>query len=173
MGRQGSTGLSPVSYLRVCPLAPEKSLVVRTSRYSAAEGRNGADMACNSMHTCPARSCRYGPCCSRLRGGRVWEKFQPERSCLERFAIKPSFSDHLAAEVRARRAVLRLTQHDLAQLAGVSERFVRFVEQGKPSVQLDSLLALLDTLGLELQLVTRTHAAARGGAAAGPRADRP
>jgi hypothetical protein len=32
---------------------------------------------------------------------------------------------------------------------------------------------LLDTLGLELQLVTRTQAAARGGAAAGPGADRP
>ena len=70
-----------------------------------------------------------------------------------------SFSDRLAAEVRSRRAVLRLTQHDLAQLAGVSERFVRFVEQGKPSVQLDSLLALLDTLGLELHLATRTRPA--------------
>src|SRR3712207_7723949 len=53
----------------------------------------------------------------------------------------------LFRSVRSRRAALRLTQHDLAQLAGVSERFVRFVEQGKPSVQLDSLLALLDTLG--------------------------
>jgi HTH-type transcriptional regulator / antitoxin HipB len=82
-------------------------------------------------------------------------------------------SEALAAEVRTRRAVLHLTQHDLAQLAGVSERFVRFVEQGKPSVQLDSLVALLDTLGLELQLVTRTHAAARRGAAAGPEAARP
>ncbi|MDQ0925901.1 HTH-type transcriptional regulator/antitoxin HipB [Pseudarthrobacter sp. W1I19] len=51
-----------------------------------------------------------------------------------------------------------MTQHDLAQLAGVSERFVRFVEQGKQSVQLDSLLALLDTLGLELQLGTRRTA---------------
>jgi y4mF family transcriptional regulator len=71
--------------------------------------------------------------------------------------IKTSFSDYLAAEVRARRAALRLTQHDLAQLAGVSERFVRFVEQGKPSVQLDSLLSLLGTLGLELQLATRTR----------------
>ncbi|WP_240341907.1 type II toxin-antitoxin system Y4mF family antitoxin [Arthrobacter sp. Alg241-R88] len=74
--------------------------------------------------------------------------------------IKTSFSNNLAAEVRARRAALRLTQHDLAQLAGVSERFVRFVEQGKPSVQLDSLLALLGTLGLELQLTTRTRTAA-------------
>ena len=72
-----------------------------------------------------------------------------------------AFTDGLAAEVRARRAALRLTQHDLAQLAGVSERFVRFVEQGKRSVQLDSLLALLETLGLELQLTTRTRAAAR------------
>ena len=46
-------------------------------------------------------------------------------------------------------------------MAGVSERFVRFVEQGKPSVQLDSLTALLETLGLELQLATRTSQAAR------------
>ena len=46
-------------------------------------------------------------------------------------------------------------------MAGVSERFVRFVEQGKPSLRLDTLLALLDTLGLELQLATRTSAAAR------------
>ena len=46
-------------------------------------------------------------------------------------------------------------------MAGVSERFVRFVEQGKRTVQLDTLLALLGTLGLELQLTTRTSAAAR------------
>jgi len=71
------------------------------------------------------------------------------------------FTDQLAAVVRARRAVLRLTQQDLAELAGVSERFVRFVEQGKRSVQLDSLLVLLETLGLELQLATRSSAAAR------------
>ena len=46
-------------------------------------------------------------------------------------------------------------------MAGVSERFVRFVEQGKPSLRLDTLLALLETLGLELELGTRTSAAAR------------
>ncbi|MFD5278136.1 helix-turn-helix transcriptional regulator [Pseudarthrobacter sp. NPDC058362] len=72
-----------------------------------------------------------------------------------------SFSEQLAAGVRARRAVLRLTQHDLADMAGVSERFVRFVEQGKASVQLDSLLAVLDTLGLELTVGTRVSKAAR------------
>jgi HTH-type transcriptional regulator / antitoxin HipB len=67
----------------------------------------------------------------------------------------------LAAEVRARRGRLGLTQRDLADMAGVSERFVRFVEQGKPSVQLDSLTAVLETLGLELTLTTRTSQAAR------------
>lgn len=71
------------------------------------------------------------------------------------------FAEVLAGEVRARRAVLRLTQHDLAQLAGVSERFVRFVEQGKPSVQLDSLVAVIETLGLELKVAARTSQAAR------------
>ncbi len=71
-----------------------------------------------------------------------------------------AFPVRLAAALRARRRELRLTQHDAAELAGVSERFVRFVEQGKPSIQLDSLLALLGTLGLELQLTTRPAAAA-------------
>ncbi len=80
-----------------------------------------------------------------------------------------SFQDRLAAGVRARRGTLRLSQRDLAELAGVSERFVRFVEQGKPSVQLDVLLALLATLGLELQLTTRTSSAARA-LAGGPAA---
>lgn len=72
-----------------------------------------------------------------------------------------AFTDQLAAEVRGRRGALRLTQQDLAQLAGVSERFVRFVEQGKPSMQLDSLLAVLETLGLELKLGLRSREAAQ------------
>lgn len=83
-----------------------------------------------------------------------------------------AFPDRLAAEVRARRGALRLSQRDLAELAGVSERFVRFVEQGKRSVQLDSLLALLGTLGLELRLGTRASSAARA-LAGGPAASDP
>jgi y4mF family transcriptional regulator len=74
--------------------------------------------------------------------------------------LKP-LADQLASEVRSRRGQLGLTQRDLADMSGVSERFVRFVEQGKPSVQLDSLTAVLDTLGLELRLTTRTSQAAR------------
>ena len=77
------------------------------------------------------------------------------------------FTDFLAGEVRSRRTALGLTQRDLADMAGVSERFVRFVEQGKPSIQLDSLVAVLDTLGLELHLTTRTSHAPRTRAGAG------
>lgn len=60
------------------------------------------------------------------------------------------FTESLGAKVRARRASLSLSQSDLADLAGVSERFVRFVEQGKTTVQLEPLLAVLGTLGFEL-----------------------
>ena len=77
------------------------------------------------------------------------------------------FTDSLANEVRSRRTVLGLTQRDLADMAGVSERFIRFVEQGKPSIQLDSLIAVLDILGLELHIATRTSHAARAQAGAG------
>ena len=51
------------------------------------------------------------------------------------------FTAEVAAAVRARRADLRLSQQDLADMAGVSERFVRFVEQGKPTLRLDTLFS--------------------------------
>lgn len=59
------------------------------------------------------------------------------------------------AVVRSRRRALRLTQQDLADLSGVSVRFIRDVEHGKQSIQLDSLVAVLEALGLELQLAVR------------------
>ena len=64
------------------------------------------------------------------------------------------FSTALGSAVRSRRAALSLSQADVADLAGVSERFVRFVEQGKTTVQLEQLLAVLGTLGLELDVST-------------------
>lgn len=61
----------------------------------------------------------------------------------------------LGMEVRARRRELGLQQAELADLAGVSERFVRAVEHEKPTVRLDKLNALLDALGLELHATLR------------------
>jgi len=56
----------------------------------------------------------------------------------------------LAAQVRARRAALALGQEELAELSGTSVRFIRSLEQGKATVRLDKLQAVLGVLGLEL-----------------------
>jgi len=61
-------------------------------------------------------------------------------------------NDLLADTVRARRRQLRLRQDELADLAGVSERFVYALEHGKTSVQLDKTVAVLAALGLHLEL---------------------
>ena len=61
----------------------------------------------------------------------------------------------LGSEVRRRRVELGLRQAELAELAGVSERFVRAVEHDKPAIQLDSLTAVLGVLGLEFRLHVR------------------
>ena len=66
-------------------------------------------------------------------------------------------SSVLAAAVRRRRKELGLRQDELADLAGVSERFVFAVENGKASVRLDKLTALLGALGMHLQ-IRRGHA---------------
>jgi y4mF family transcriptional regulator len=61
-------------------------------------------------------------------------------------------SNTLAHAVRLRRRHLGLRQDELADLAGVSERFVYALENGKRSVQLDKLVAVLSALGLHLEL---------------------
>jgi y4mF family transcriptional regulator len=58
----------------------------------------------------------------------------------------------LADAVRLRRRYLKLRQDELADLAGVSERFVYALENGKLSVQLDKVTAVLAALGLHLEL---------------------
>lgn len=64
--------------------------------------------------------------------------------------------------IRTRRKELDLTQEDLADLARVSERFVRAVEAGKETVRLDKLRAVLAVLGLELVTVVHVPEALRG-----------
>jgi y4mF family transcriptional regulator len=71
-------------------------------------------------------------------------------------------SDAFASAVRRRRRHLGLRQDELADLAGVSERFVYALESGKRSVQLDKVVAVLSALGLHLEL----HRGAAGGISA-------
>jgi y4mF family transcriptional regulator len=69
---------------------------------------------------------------------------------MDQTAENPRERTDLGRAVRERRRQLRLRQEDLADLAGVSLRFVQALEAGKPSVQLDRVRAVLDTLGLRL-----------------------
>lgn len=58
----------------------------------------------------------------------------------------------LGATLRVARKALRLTQADLALAAGVGLRFVVDLEAGKPTVQLERVLRVIDALGGTLQL---------------------
>ncbi|MBA3741888.1 type II toxin-antitoxin system Y4mF family antitoxin [Sporichthya sp.] len=57
-----------------------------------------------------------------------------------------------AGVIRLRRTTLGLRQGDLADLAGVSERFIHAMENGKTTVRLDKVIAVITTLGLHLEL---------------------
>lgn len=56
--------------------------------------------------------------------------------------------------VKAKRAEMALTQSQLAQQAGVGLRFLRELERGKPSVQLDKVNQVLQIFGAEMGVVT-------------------
>ena len=66
--------------------------------------------------------------------------------------VAAAHADAFPTSVRARRRRLRLRQDEVAELAGVSERFVYALENGKQSVQLDKVIAVLSALGLHLEL---------------------
>lgn len=66
-------------------------------------------------------------------------------------------SAELGAVIREQRKRLALKQLDLAGLGNTGNRFVVDVENGKPTVQLQKVLDLMDLLGLEV--VVRARAA--------------
>jgi y4mF family transcriptional regulator len=52
--------------------------------------------------------------------------------------------------VKEKRKLVRLTQPELAQKAGVGPRFVRELEQGKATLRLDKVNLVLKLFGYEL-----------------------
>lgn len=67
--------------------------------------------------------------------------------------IKDQFE--LGAQVRARRNELRLTQGELADVSGVTLRFVSELERGKATAQYAGIQRVLAALGLDLYLKPR------------------
>ena len=61
--------------------------------------------------------------------------------------------NRIGTTVKERRKALGITQHELAQKAGVGLRFIRDLEQGKPTVQVDKVNQVLFMFGLELGAV--------------------
>ena len=54
--------------------------------------------------------------------------------------------------VRERRKFLKITQEDLADISGISERTLRDIEKGLANPELESLMKLGEVLGLELTI---------------------
>lgn len=57
--------------------------------------------------------------------------------------------------VKAMRRDQGLLQADLAGLSGSGNRFVGDLERGKPTLQLQKVLDMLDLLGLEVQIAPK------------------
>jgi len=59
----------------------------------------------------------------------------------------------LNIQIKNLRKKLGLTQVDFAKRAGVGLRFLRELEEGKPTVRLDKINQVLDFLGMRLELI--------------------
>jgi len=65
-------------------------------------------------------------------------------------AVPIRHSEDLGKLVRQLRAEQGLLQIDLAGLAGTGNRFIVDLERGKPTLQLQKVLDVLDLMGLEV-----------------------
>jgi y4mF family transcriptional regulator len=63
----------------------------------------------------------------------------------------------LAQWVKAKRKLVKLTQPELAEKAGVGLRFVRELEQGKQSLRMDKVNQVLQLFGYELGAVPKKY----------------
>ena len=64
--------------------------------------------------------------------------------------VHPMDVAELVEFVRAQRKRVQLTQVELAELAGVSDRFLRELEKGKPTAEVGKVMIVLATLGYNL-----------------------
>jgi y4mF family transcriptional regulator len=68
-----------------------------------------------------------------------------------------NMSAKIAVFIKEKRRQLKLTQPELAARAGVGLRFLRELEQGKQSVQLDKVNQVLALFGSELGVIQKTE----------------
>jgi len=63
---------------------------------------------------------------------------------------------NLANFVKEKRKMVKLTQPELAEKAGVGLRFIRELEQGKESLRLDKVNQVLQLFGYQVGAVPKT-----------------
>lgn len=69
---------------------------------------------------------------------------------------KEDFFENIGREVRYQRQALGLTQATAAALCGVGTRFFVELEQGKQSLHIGKVVAVLNGLGLDLHIRSRS-----------------
>jgi transcriptional regulator with XRE-family HTH domain len=57
--------------------------------------------------------------------------------------------------IKERRAILRLTQQDLAEMSGIGLRTIREIERGKGNPGLETLNKIAVILGMEVRMVIK------------------
>lgn len=71
-------------------------------------------------------------------------------------AVAVTSSSDLGVLLREQRKNLKLTQADLAGIGNTGNRFIVDLENGKPTVQLQKALDVIELLGLELVVRRKT-----------------
>jgi transcriptional regulator with XRE-family HTH domain len=66
---------------------------------------------------------------------------------------------NLADEIKKKRLARKLSQQDVAQLAGIPLRTYQRFESGNRGAKLDTLLRVLDALGLSIKTVSKRRPA--------------
>jgi HTH-type transcriptional regulator/antitoxin HipB len=67
--------------------------------------------------------------------------------------VSPERDNHIAAFVRERRKIAKLTQRQLSELAQVGPRAIWDLERGKPTVRLDVVVRVLRVFGKTVGVV--------------------
>jgi transcriptional regulator with XRE-family HTH domain len=72
--------------------------------------------------------------------------------------VQPANEDiqAISRALRNRRRLLKITQDDLSDLAGISKRYLYTIEKGIANPSVDTLLKLMDVLGLTLEIKIKT-----------------
>ena len=69
--------------------------------------------------------------------------------------VGPDRDQSVGAFVRRRRKANRMSQQELAELAGVGLRFLKELERDKPTARMESVNAVLKLFGKQLGVVDR------------------